>query len=210
MYQHKDLITDDEFEYKYLLDKPYILFPVHITSHKNIGNAIAATSVINQKGLKFRLVLTGGYTEHIKGKSNYFGLETGDSTEPDVEGLGYISDKQMHYLQHKAFAVLNTSLYEAGNGVGLDAWSLGVPVIQSDIPAFEEHINLQGVRAFTFDPRNANDIAKAISECFESVEKRQYFVKESLAASKKMTWEITANKYLKIFTDLTQRQINGN
>lgn len=209
-YDHEQIISDHLFEYKYLLDEPYIVLPVHVVAHKNIGNVIAAASVINKDHLKFRLVFTGNQTEMITGKSSYLGLINEDSEKADVHGLGYITDIQMHYLLQRAFAVLNASFYEAGNGVGLDAWPLGVPVIQSDIPAFEEHLNLQGFSAFTFDPRDVRSIVKAIEECLNNVSLREDHIKKSLIASENLKWEVTAGKYLEIFRSLSQNKIHGN
>jgi len=209
-YDHEQVIPDHLFEYKYLLDKPYIVFPVHVVAHKNIGNVIAAASIINKDHFKFRLVLTGNYTEMISGRSSYLGLINEDAEEADVHGLGYVTDIQMHYLLQRAFAVLNASFYEAGNGVGLDAWPLGVPVIQSDIPAFEEHLNLQGFSAFTFDPRDVRSIVKAIEECLYNVPLRESNIEKSLVASKNLRWEVTAGKYLEIFRSICQNKIHGN
>jgi glycosyltransferase involved in cell wall biosynthesis len=210
MYRNDDLLPDNLFAYPNLLNEPYILFPVHITAHKNIGNVISATSRVNNDGRRFRLVLTGKNTEMIKGKSSYLGLENSDLEEGDVQGLGYVDDKQMHYLQQKAFAVLNASLYEAGNGVGLDAWPMGTPVLQSNIPAFEEHLQLQGLQAFTFDPKDVSSITEAIEECLGNSDKRAGFVNQSLIASKKMTWHTTAIHYLELFTSLLQKGNDEN
>jgi glycosyltransferase involved in cell wall biosynthesis len=202
LYNNSDLIPDSAFEYKHLLKEDYIVFPVHLTSHKNIGNVIAAVSIVNKERQKVKLVLTGKNTELINGKSTYYGLMNTSTEEADVCGLGYISDQQMHYLQQKAFAVINASLYEAGNGVGLDAWPMGVPVIQSSIPAFEEHKHYQGFKAFTFDPRSATSIADAITDCIENKAKREAYIQDSLEASKQLTWDVTAGKYLTIFKSL--------
>lgn len=202
LYQGAAMPLNDSFKYDSLLDKPYIVFPVHLTVHKNLGNVIAATSLVNKEQTRFRLVLTGGHTEIIKGKSDYLGLRNNLDTDSDVLGLGYISDSQMHYLLQNSFAVINASLYEAGNGVGLDAWSMGIPVLQSSIPAFEEHLQVQGFKAFTFDPRDASSIAEAIEDCLSNSEKRMEYVKESINAAKRVNWENTATEYLRLFKTL--------
>lgn len=198
-YDKRPLISSEVFEYKFLLDKPYIVFPVHLTVHKNIGNVIAATSIINKFGLRFRLVLTGGSTEFINGRSGYCGLSYSESDDKDVYGLGYISDEQMHFLLKNSFAVVNASLYEAGNGVGLDAWSLGIPVLQSKIPAFEEHLNLQNFKAFTFDPRNVETMVEAINSCLENANQRNINIQESLVAASKLSWNSISKRYLELF-----------
>ena len=195
--------ANDNFEkFSFLMNKPFIICPIHMTVHKNIGNIIAAASTVNKDGLKARFLFTGSNSAIVNGKSNYLGLDTTAKEMQDVFGLGYITDGEMNFLLRNAFAVLNASLYEAGNGVGLDAWSLGIPVIQSSIPAFQEHIELQGFKAFTFDPRNPNEIANAIIDCLNNNALRKEFVAESLTASKNVKWSTTASQYLSIFEKL--------
>ncbi len=210
MYHDKEVNKEDHFPFKFLLDKPYFLCPVHLTVHKNIGNIIAAASLVNSNEIKFRLVFTGKFSEVISGKSSYFGLNTDEKRDKDVYGLGYVTDAEMNELLRNSFAVLNASLYEAGNGVGLDAWPLGIPVIQSNIPAFEEHINLQKFKAFSFDPRNVQSLSKAIEECLSNKIQRETNISESLAASRQLDWNIVANKYVKIFDEAIKHKNYAN
>jgi hypothetical protein len=77
---------------------------------------------------------------------------------------------------------------------------------QSNIPAFEEHLQLQGLQAFTFDPKDVSSITEAIEECLGNSDKRAGFVNQSLIASKKMTWHTTAIHYLELFTSLLQKE----
>jgi glycosyltransferase involved in cell wall biosynthesis len=181
---------------------PYFLLPAHLTVHKNLGNVVAALSLLNKNSVRARLVITGSGTDKIKGKSGYYGLERG-SRPFDVTGLGYVTDEQMHFLIKHAFAVINPSLYEAGNGIGLDAWPMGTAVLQSDIPAFNEHLTLQGFKAFTFDPRCAASVAAAMEECIGDPAKRQRHIQESLSAGNAPSWEKAARGYLDIFKSVT-------
>ncbi len=192
--------VNNNFEkFNFLKNKPYIICPVHMTVHKNIGNIIAAASIVNNSSLKVRFLFTGSNSAIVNGKSNYLGLDIGNMQEQDVFGLGYITDSEMNFLLRNAFAVLNASLYEAGNGIGLDAWPIGIPVIQSNIPAFQEHIELQSYKAFTFDPRDPNELANAIVECLNNKDLRKEYVEASLVASQKFKWSDIASQYLSIF-----------
>jgi glycosyltransferase involved in cell wall biosynthesis len=92
-------------------------------------------------------------------------------------------------------------LYEAGNGPGMDAWEMGVPVAMSKIASFIEHLQIQGLHAETFDPRNPSEIAEKIDRIISNPEYTENNVKKSLEAIKKITWEDTAKKYIKIFED---------
>lgn len=204
-FKEKEISIDvNNLSYNHIFLKNYIVCPVHLTAHKNIGNIIAAATLVNANKTFCRFIFTGSGTECLNGQSSYLSLEKrmSYSDDFDIVGLGYISDEEMNYLIRNANAVLNASFYEAGNGVGLDAWALGVPVIQSRIPSFDEHIELQGFKAFTFDPRNPRDIADQIIECLSNQELCNYYVNASLIASKKLTWDITAHQYVKIFEQI--------
>ena len=191
-----NLDTDEVFnkKYSFLSQIPYIVCPVHLTPHKNLGNVISAFSILNRLSIKVRLIITGHSTEVIKGISSEISLilNSDDSfRNNDVIGLGYLSDSEMYYLIKGAFAVLNASLYEAGNGIGLDAWSLSVPVIQSNIPSFNEHLEIQGYQAFTFDPKSVNSIVGAISDCIDKTEIREKYQLESSLISLNYNWDKT-------------------
>ncbi len=105
----------------------------------------------------------------------------------------------MDALTQTARIVVSTSLYEAGNGPGLDAWARAAPVAMSDIPAFIEHIEIQDVRAQIFDPRNPKDIANKLAAILSDPQRAKNDALYSQQALKKLTWEIVAEKYSAVF-----------
>ena len=183
------------------LKKKYVLCPTNICSHKNIGPLLSAIYILNNRmGQDLNLVLTGPGTEIINGHATEIGIEMGGE-KSDVIGLGYVTNTQIDSLIQRASVVVNTSLYEAGNGSGLDAWEMGTPVAMSNIPSFIEHLEVQGLLAEVFDPRNPLDIAEKIYSITYNKGKVELNVKKSLEAIKIITWENTALKYIKIFED---------
>ena len=204
IFDGKNNSQDQDF-YKKYADLPYIVCPVHLCSHKNINIIITSASIINKDKIRVRFIFTGKNTELLTGKCEYLGINTSYSENIvnfeniDSIGVGYISDSEMDNILKNSFAVLNASYYEAGNGVGLDAWSLGVPVIQSNIEAHEEHLHLQGFKAFTFDPKKHESLVNAIENCLNNSELRIKNINDSKKAAKNLKWENAAIKYLSIF-----------
>ena len=180
----------------------YILCSSHMVTHKNIGNLISSLYLVNQERVdKIKMIITGGGTEMINGKSGYLSLEPADKKDADVIGMGYVSNEKHNSFILNSIAVINASFYEAGNGIGLDAWQMGVPVIQSSIPAFREHLNLQGYKAIEFDPRDPMSIANAITLAINDKKLCESNVNESLKAAQSNNWELAAGKYISIFEE---------
>jgi glycosyltransferase involved in cell wall biosynthesis len=177
---------------------PYVIYPTHLTVHKNIGPLLVATFLLGQQGRDVSLVLTGSGTQAATGRACPNGVARGVSP-PNVTGLGYVTNRQMDALIRCASAVVSSSLYEAGNGPGLDAWARGIPVAMSGIPPFLEHVEVQGVRAKIFDPRDPSDIAEKIGEILSDPDRAREDAQESLRRIREVTWRRTAEQYLSVF-----------
>lgn len=119
--------------------------------------------------------------------------------------MGYVSNLEINSLIQCASVVVNPSLYEAGNGPGLDACAMGVPIAMSNIPAFTEHLEVLGIKARLFDPRNPEDIAHGISMILDDPDSARKDAETSLRALEGRTWAETGAAYARIFADLVKR-----
>jgi glycosyltransferase involved in cell wall biosynthesis len=187
-------IVSDELS----IEGDYILYPTNTCAHKNIGPLIQAMSILRKMNRNIKLILTGPDTKRISGHSSEIGVELG-KIDQDVIGLDYVSNLQMDALIQSAKAVVSTSLYEAGNGPGIDAWARAIPVAMSNIPPFIEHIEVQDVKARVFDPRDPLDIANKIDAILSEPQRAREDALYSQQALKKLTWEKVAKKYLSVF-----------
>lgn len=184
------------------LPKRYILYPTNISPHKNIGPLLSAVQVLYERGIEVPLVLVGYGTEALNGVACEIGIECRTEGK-NVWGLGYVSNREIDALIQCAEVVVSTSLYEAGNGPGLDAWGKGVPVAMSKIPPYLEHLQYLGVKAKTFDPRNPFEIADRIAEILLHHVESKRDAEVSRAAISKRTWEDVARDYLRVFDEAT-------
>jgi glycosyltransferase involved in cell wall biosynthesis len=190
------------------LEGPYILCPTQMTVHKNVGPLIAAQAVLRDRFPHLRLVLTGQGTELATGHSTAIGSIRGND-EPDVIGLGYVSNQEMDDLIERATVVVNPSLYEAGNGPGLDAWSRGTPVAMSNIRSFTEHLDALGVEAAVFDPRDPEDIAAKVADILDRPDAWSAAAARSRAAIALRTWDQVAAEYLAVFDAAYEARVHG-
>lgn len=187
------------------IDKTYILYPTNLCQHKNIGMLLRAIYILHQRGVDLTLVITGPGTECATGRVSAHGVER-VMHGADIMGLGYVSNVQMDALIQCANAVISTSLYEAGNGPGLDAWSRGVPVIMSNIPSFVEHLDVLKVKAQLIDPYDADDIAAKIYDVIVNYPQIKEAAELSRENIQRYGWHVVASRYYEIFCELTSQE----
>jgi len=179
---------------------PYIVYPTNLSHHKNVDNLLRAFFIVKNRYRDLRLVLTGSGTESLTGSITRYGVER-NAECPDVMGLGYVTNEQMDALIQCARIVISTSVYEAGNGPGLDAWIKGTPVLMSNIDSFVEHREVLGVRARLCDPLNARDIAKQIIAVLTDYRRARKDAVLSRKEILKYTWAMVAEKYYEVFLE---------
>ena len=190
----------DDFLRKINIKNDYILFASNNMPHKNLTNLLGAWYYIKQKFPNLKLIISGYGNNNIKLNVNspYYADHT-EEENCDVKSTGLLNDKEFSFLLQGAKIVINPSLCEAGNGSGLDAWKLGVPVAMSDIPAFKNQIDNIGVKAELFDPKNSKDIARAVIYLLENPDIANENVKISQEKINNYSWERVAEQYINIF-----------
>ena len=186
------------------IDFPYLLWPSNCMYHKNIAPLLGAFYEIKQKYPNIKLILTGHNTKNapVKCRSPLYcdHLKPGE-TDWDILGMGELSPDDFSVVLQGATAVINTSLCEAGAGSGLDAWSMGIPMIMSDIEPFRQQVEFLKTHAEFFDPRNSHDMADAILRVLDNPDDARKNAKESEKSIAKYTWDDVARQYAKIFME---------
>ena len=179
------------------LNYPFILCPASTVGHKNISSLIRAFKFIKKYKKNIKLVFTGPGTDILNGIEHNDYLKFQDHNL-SIYGLGYINNNEIDFLIKKAAVVVNCSLYEPGNGSGLDAWKLGTPVAMSNIPAFKEHLNYLGVRAELFDPLNPKDISSKIIKILRmNKDGKKRETQKSKLKMKIIDWDLLIKDYIK-------------
>jgi glycosyltransferase involved in cell wall biosynthesis len=196
----------------YQITDDYILYANNISPHKNLGQVIGAYYYVKQHYPNLKLIITGYATDGLQGTINcpyYVDWLTDTEHSYDVKSFGLLEDEAFYTLMQGAKMVINPSLCEAGSGSGLDAWTLGVPMVMSNIPAFQDQLNFLGVKAELFEPRESKDIARAILHLLDNPNIAAENVRLSKEAMQRYTWEDVAKQYLSIFEQTVQSQANS-
>lgn len=183
------------------INDEYILYANNWALHKNMQPVLGAYFYVKQKYPNIKLIITGYGTDNIYCQCNspYY-LDHIAETEPyDVKSLGLLNDADFSAVLQGAKMIVNASLCEAGSGSSLDAWELGIPVAMSEIDPFKQQLKYLKTFAELFDPRNSNDIARAILKILDHPEASKEKAEKSKEALSKYTWADVAEQYLNIF-----------
>jgi glycosyltransferase involved in cell wall biosynthesis len=198
---------------------PYISFGGGRSAHKNILGLVRACALLREREIDIQLVITGLGTEVIGSDS----LPSDDPAWPvreemrtrglvagrEILPLGYVADADVDAITRNAALVVSASLYEAGCGPALDAWTLGTPVAFSRIPPFVEQLELLGVEALTFDPRDPADIASTVEHALAHPDEMRAMAGRSREAIARHTWAEVADGYVAAFREAMERRAGG-
>jgi glycosyltransferase involved in cell wall biosynthesis len=113
-----------------------------------------------------------------------------------VELTGYVSDEQLALLYQNAQAFVFPTLSEGFGLPGLEAMSLGCPVLCSDIPVLKE---IYGQAAEYFDPSKPKDIAQKIVDFEKNNNRKKELIEKGYALLKKYSWQKMASETLKVY-----------
>jgi len=191
-----------------LRDEGFILYPSNQAVHKNLLGLVAAADIIKRQNghLSYPIAFTGFGTGKLGSGTvrsfaevDEFLASSSLIVGEDVLGLGFVTDEEVDTLTRSARTVVSTSLYEAGCGPALDAWQFGVPVAFSNIPPFVEQLEALGVEAWTFDPRDPEDIARVLARALAEREVSLAMAARSKEAISGHTWQRAAEAYLRVF-----------
>ena len=146
---------------KYRLPKHYVFYPANYWSHKNHKNLIRAIGILVKKQKEIHVILTGT-------KSVDFSIQNELNREIKklhvdtyVHHLGYLTPEELKYIYIHAIALAMPTYIGPVNLPVYEAWSLGTPVITSDIRDYRE---IASDAALLIDPDSPGEIADAIVE----------------------------------------------
>ncbi len=197
----------------------YFYFPSSFGIYKDQLTLLKAGIKLAQKGLNFKIVLTGKETDSfIQGKlslSQQFSTqeyrqyltecqqvyqENKAIIEQYFLGLGYGSEESVETWYHHSDCVVIPSQYE-GFGLALsEAIVRGLPVICSDLEVFEEQVDLYkgSDRVTFFETGNVDSLANNMEQ-FILNPKPKLSPPEIEQRFSHWTWKQVAESYLELF-----------
>ncbi len=185
---------------EYNLKKGYLLYFATIEPRKNVETILEAFESFKQKtNSDCKLVVCGirGWLfdriVRVAKKSRF---------SKDIIFTGFIKDEDKKSLFMGASVFVYPSFYEGFGFPPLEAMSLGVPVITSNVSSLPEIVKSG---AITVDPYNVNDISLAIEECMKNKDLRQRLITKGFEIAKNFSWESTAKATLEVFNKIVNK-----
>jgi glycosyltransferase involved in cell wall biosynthesis len=160
-----DAVSDEDREHvrrKYRLPERFLFYPAQMWPHKNHLRLVQALAELERSdGIEAHLVLTGATSGEIR-EETYAELMASVRAlrlNARVHYLGYAPATDVAALFAEAVALVMPTFFGPTNIPVLEAWSLGCPVVTSDIRGVREQA---GDAALLADPRSVDAIADAI------------------------------------------------
>lgn len=164
----------------------YIFYPALLTSHKNHIVILKALRILHDQNININLVLTGaekGGLEYTLTTANELNLQK------FIHYLGVVPIEELKWIYKNAEALVFPSLLGPNNFPPIEAMSLGVPVLVSDI---EGHRNQLQENALFFDPLCPQSLATQISRLFGDPALR----KKLIHSGSRFVESLTPEKYV--------------
>lgn len=182
---------------------PYILFLGTKEKKKNISGLIKAFNFLKEKyNIPHKLILAGGRPNKKFYKGENIKKDIGDlKCQEDIINLDFVSEEEKWNLLKNAQVFIYPSFYEGFGMPILEAQSVGVPVITSDVSALPE---VAGNGALSVDPKSIEEMAQAIYKVIKNKDLRNEFIKMGYENIKRFSWEKCARETLNVITNQSQ------
>lgn len=165
------------------VNKPFIFHVGSPFPHKNIERLIEAFSLLKPDFPDLQLVLAGK-------KEFYFNKleeKIKDNTyKKDIIIPGFISDEELKWLYQNAEMYVLPSLSEGFGLPGLEAMAHGCALASSNATCLPE---VYGNSAEYFDPRDVNDITRAVIKLMNDKKYKNELIKKGQSQLNKYSWE---------------------
>lgn len=141
----------------------FIYYPAKFWPHKNHLNLLKSLTYLKKKGKTVNLVLTGSKDADFSSYNEVDKYIKKNHLASQVFYLGFVTKTQLSALYKLADALIMPTHFGPTNIPILEAWTMGTPVIYSDIRGCREQLGSAGILA---NPNKPIEIARAIEKVY--------------------------------------------
>ncbi|MEM7145851.1 MAG: glycosyltransferase family 1 protein [Verrucomicrobiota bacterium] len=158
---------------KFGLKSPFLFYPAQFWPHKNHVTLLKAFAIaLEELDSPIDLVFVGsdkGNLDHVQDVVRELSLEQ------RIHILGFVEREELGALYRNALSLAFVTFFGPDNIPPLEAFSLGCPVIASDVAGSEEQM---GDAAIRVNPVSQKSIAEAIQSIVQSEEVRDRLIEK--------------------------------
>ena len=196
-------LTDEEKRKvlrKYHLIQPFIVYTGSVYPHKNVDVLVSAIEKHNQrKEVDLQLAL-------ICSRSVFWERLNKKITEKNLQSiiklLGFVEDEDVSKLYSLALALVHPSKMEGFGLTGLEAMSVGLPVISSNASCLPE---VYGDAALFFNPNDVDDLVSRLETFIKNPELRSEMSTKGYLQARKYSWQRMAKETLAVYKQLLSK-----
>lgn len=172
---------------KYGLEKPFIFYTGNLYPHKNIDLAIKAIDIFNRRH-NHKLILAIACSRSIF-RERYLSTST-------LKILGFVPDADLAVIYKEALALVQPSFIEGFGLIGLEAMTVGLPVLSSNASCLPE---IYADAALYFDPLKAEELVENLHQILTNQELRASLIAKGKKRVKLFSWSKMAKETLSIY-----------
>lgn len=172
-------------------EAPYGLFVGNVSPNKNPDVLVHALKILRERGDAPKIYHVGRDAAGLLADA-----ERRISPDHPIRKAGALSDAALVAAYRGATCFINTSLNEGFCLPVVEAQSLGVPVICTDIPVLRE---VAGEGALFFAPRDAQALSHHLRSVFSDAALRERMAAASLKNAARFSWRDAALRTERVF-----------
>jgi glycosyltransferase involved in cell wall biosynthesis len=191
--------------------RPLILAVGGIEPRKGSDTLVRALAELKSKaGVPPVLAVVGGHSfqDHRPYRERVLALlpELGLALDDDVVLLGTVPDADIVPWYAAADVLAFPSVKEGFGLAVLEAMSVGIPVVTSDLPVFREYL-VAGRDALMVTPGEVGELAAALQQTMGDASLRQALIRSGTDVAARFTWEESARQHSEIYDDVRRSRL---
>lgn len=189
-----DITSNESFKFQISNFQPYLLFIGRLEERKNIVGIIKAFEILKEKyKVSHNLILAGN--------PNHGFVRIKEKIENSLYGknivlMGFVKSEEKTELLKKADVFLFPSFYEGFGLPILEAQSVNVPVVTSNVSSIPE---VADGSALLIDPNNAEDMADSVYKIISDKNFRNDIIRKGQENVQRFSWEKCAEEIARLF-----------
>lgn len=185
---------------KYGLTQPFVVYTGSVYPHKNVDvlvNALEKHNLLRELDLNLALICSRSvFWERLSKRIADRKLQHW------VKLLGFVEDEDVSKLYSLAIALVHPSKMEGFGLTGLEAMSVGLPVISSNASCLPE---VYGDAALYFDPNDVDDLSSCLDTIMKDQELRSGLATKGYLQARKYSWTKMAKETLLVYKKISNQ-----